>query len=642
MSWINDFFNEKDVKKEASIPEEKVIDSDIWAADLADVNDIRAKYEAYYQTNERGMITSPGKFEGEMIYMPYFYDMMLDGMGDVEYMNEIEDEEDPQNYSDIDPEGIVTVFDVTPEDIAIFPELEGKTQIRLSENSQGFVTDLNKFASKKEAAYEVGDDCAKTIEKDYKLRVSGLSDWNLAEMIAERVQAEKGTATVNTNEELEKQLKSVKSDRTAAEKKLLSLIGEHTKVDWKKAFEEFEKAEPVQAKSEDLYLEAPDKKKWNKKETFEEKSDKEKIKDMEGVGKEASKKEATTVREKIKKKVEKMVNEVIEEVVDEAPEIEPKDIPVPMDAPIIDNMPKVDAPEVGPAGHVPDMTGPHGLGKGPGEGKGDGSGMEMEPKEIESKKMSDEASDWISKKIKFLMEEEGKPQDQAIAMAHSMAREKGYDVPEKKSSLKKADALTDTVDRIKEHVETTKERLDTQTKESDQEVESDYQGWPNYETWAVALWLDNEQGLHNTAMDIVHSSKDISKVSQALKEFVEEMQPDLGATLWADLLNGAMADVYWYDIAEHYIAEHYKEPDEKGDYLQESPEEPEASKKDEKEIESKLTKKQITAKFKRKADIASPWKIIRDENGEEVIARVSPLKREKLSKEKKLHDKKSK
>ena len=27
-----------------------------------------------------------------------------------------------------------------------------------------------------------------------------------------------------------------------------------------------------------------------------------------------------------------------------------------------------------------------------------------------------------------------------------------------------------------------------------------YNGWENYETWNVALWINNEEGLHNLAM----------------------------------------------------------------------------------------------------------------------------------------------
>lgn len=49
----------------------------------------------------------------------------------------------------------------------------------------------------------------------------------------------------------------------------------------------------------------------------------------------------------------------------------------------------------------------------------------------EEEKVSPKARDWISDKISKLVRE-GKPQDQAIAIAHSMARQQGMKVPEKK------------------------------------------------------------------------------------------------------------------------------------------------------------------------------------------------------------------
>lgn len=56
--------------------------------------------------------------------------------------------------------------------------------------------------------------------------------------------------------------------------------------------------------------------------------------------------------------------------------------------------------------------------------------------EKESAKLSPEAQEFISKKIKTLREE-GKDEEQAAAIAYQMAREKGFDVPEKKQSSKK-------------------------------------------------------------------------------------------------------------------------------------------------------------------------------------------------------------
>lgn len=59
-------------------------------------------------------------------------------------------------------------------------------------------------------------------------------------------------------------------------------------------------------------------------------------------------------------------------------------------------------------------------------------------KVVASKKLAEmtpEAQDFVSKKIEKLIGE-GKPQDQAAAIAYSMAREEGFDVPEKSASMR--------------------------------------------------------------------------------------------------------------------------------------------------------------------------------------------------------------
>lgn len=53
-------------------------------------------------------------------------------------------------------------------------------------------------------------------------------------------------------------------------------------------------------------------------------------------------------------------------------------------------------------------------------------------------KLSQDAKDFISKKIAYLMDKEGMPQKQAIAVAYSYAKEEGYDVPKRKKKNKKA------------------------------------------------------------------------------------------------------------------------------------------------------------------------------------------------------------
>lgn len=61
-----------------------------------------------------------------------------------------------------------------------------------------------------------------------------------------------------------------------------------------------------------------------------------------------------------------------------------------------------------------------------------------------AKKLTDEAQKFISQKIKKLMDE-GYPQEQAIAIAYSMAKEKGFDVPEKKEASVKTAAKEEPV-----------------------------------------------------------------------------------------------------------------------------------------------------------------------------------------------------
>ena len=64
-------------------------------------------------------------------------------------------------------------------------------------------------------------------------------------------------------------------------------------------------------------------------------------------------------------------------------------------------------------------------------------------------------------------------------------------------------------------------------------VKEGYQGYENWETWYVSLWLSNDQGLYNQVIDLLLQNpphqNSISKAyfadeaSEALEEFVEEL-----------------------------------------------------------------------------------------------------------------------
>lgn len=79
-----------------------------------------------------------------------------------------------------------------------------------------------------------------------------------------------------------------------------------------------------------------------------------------------------------------------------------------------------------------------------------------------------------------------------------------------------------------------------------------YNGWTNYETWVVKLWLDNEQSSYNFWREETKKSSvyDLSKTLQRLHEVDCETTFDT-ISFKNDLLNGALSEVNWREIAEH-------------------------------------------------------------------------------------------
>ncbi len=100
----------------------------------------------------------------------------------------------------------------------------------------------------------------------------------------------------------------------------------------------------------------------------------------------------------------------------------------------------------------------------------------------------------------------------------------------------------------------------------------EYNGWYNYETWLVNLWMDNEQGsqqyfaeLAEEAWLTAEAGNIMTKAQMAacnleyqLKEYHEETLPELKGFA-ADMMNAAMSEVNWLEIAQHLIDDVDKE-----------------------------------------------------------------------------------
>lgn len=107
-----------------------------------------------------------------------------------------------------------------------------------------------------------------------------------------------------------------------------------------------------------------------------------------------------------------------------------------------------------------------------------------------------------------------------------------------------------------------------------------YNGWANYETWNVALWLDNDRASYEYWNEVAQfcisearkgkgnqfaeneTQRAILMLADFLKEQIEESAQDMldnakqSASMFADLLNGAISEVNFREIAEHYVQEY--------------------------------------------------------------------------------------
>ncbi len=108
-------------------------------------------------------------------------------------------------------------------------------------------------------------------------------------------------------------------------------------------------------------------------------------------------------------------------------------------------------------------------------------------------------------------------------------------------------------------------------------------GWTNYETWAVGLWIDNEQGSYTywrgqagqcfeDAADSdpardgfeTRQSEATTALAERLREAFEEEAPlEDQANVYSDLLSAALESVDWHEIASGLLAEVIDEDERK-------------------------------------------------------------------------------
>ncbi len=85
-----------------------------------------------------------------------------------------------------------------------------------------------------------------------------------------------------------------------------------------------------------------------------------------------------------------------------------------------------------------------------------------------------------------------------------------------------------------------------------------YNGWTNHETWALNLWLTNDEGTYNETKKIL---KEAELKDKALKEFVEDLREQAeNESATEELKNmfhdvGSLWRVNWQEITDSFKEE---------------------------------------------------------------------------------------
>ena len=100
-------------------------------------DDIRAQYEAD--------VRRPGKFKGEAPWVPYFWDRLDESC------------EDGDSWAG---------WEVSAEDVSIWPELESVEMIYLHETDSGFVIEVDGPPEDEEGDYRPCPECGESMDRD--------------------------------------------------------------------------------------------------------------------------------------------------------------------------------------------------------------------------------------------------------------------------------------------------------------------------------------------------------------------------------------------------------------------------------------------------------------------------------------------
>lgn len=102
-----------------------------------------------------------------------------------------------------------------------------------------------------------------------------------------------------------------------------------------------------------------------------------------------------------------------------------------------------------------------------------------------------------------------------------------------------------------------------------------YNGWTNYETWNVKMWIDTDERscrdcleMAREAYDNAEASRTLTHAEQAARDLADTLRghyedaaqgalerANVSASVWCDLLGAALSAVNWREIATSLLDE---------------------------------------------------------------------------------------
>lgn len=90
-----------------------------------------------------------------------------------------------------------------------------------------------------------------------------------------------------------------------------------------------------------------------------------------------------------------------------------------------------------------------------------------------------------------------------------------------------------------------------------------YNGWTNYETWCLNLWIDNDRewyrAVDDKAVGLVNDALTKKQQIEILRSFiidlVQDEEPKIKVDFYSDLLSASIREVNFWEISTNIINE---------------------------------------------------------------------------------------